>query len=96
MRRAPIIAILTIALSGTGLAALTLDRGTPHFPATPARAHVALGPIAVVTPGNGERPALAAAARDRYGRIDGLAAVRRVPLPASDHGMVTATAIRWN
>lgn len=96
MRRAQIVATLTIALSASGLAALTLDRGTPQFTATPARSHVALGPIAVLAPGEAETVPLTAAARDRYGRIDGLASVRRIPLPGSDRGMITGTAIRWN
>jgi hypothetical protein len=96
MRPARYLATLAIALSASGLAALTLDRGTPQFTAIPARAHVALGPIAVLAPGEAEAVPLATAARARYGRVDGLVAVRHVPLPGSDRGMITATAIRWN
>lgn len=96
MRRVPIALTLIVALSASGLAALTLDRGTPQFSASPARAHVVLGPVAILADETTARRPLTSAARERYGRVDGLADVRRVPLPGSDRGMIVATAIRWN
>lgn len=87
---------LAVALSATGLAAITLDRGMPQYGAVPARSHVALGPVAVLAPTHADAIPLAHAARARYGRVDGLAQVHLAPLPGSDRGMIVGTAIRWD
>lgn len=101
MRRAAsaafLAAILSI-LSVTGIAALGFGNGLTHYPATPARPHVALGPVGVlVRPLDELEPAasLAETARARYGRVDALADVRTAPLPWSQGALVTATAVRW-
>ncbi len=98
MRIAPLAALVAFALSATVLAALSAGRGVPHFPATPARAHVILGPVQTLAAPGPDTPAtpLADAARARYGRIDALAQVRTAPLPWSDAALVTGVAIRWD
>ncbi len=98
MRIAPLAALVAAALSATGLAALTVGRGVSHFPATPARAHQAIGPVTVLARPGADEPAmpLAEAARDRYGRIDALAQVRAMPLPWSDAALISGIALRWD
>ncbi len=101
MRIAALAASLAVALSATGLAALTSGRGggVDHYPAVPTRAHIAVGPIqTLVETRDDAEPniSLAAAARARYDRIDALAQVRTEPLPWGDGALLTGIAIRWN
>lgn len=101
MRPVQIAVTLTLiaVLGSSAIAAVTRERGIPQFTAVPVRAHVALGPVAVVAaPVSGSEegaPSLARAARERYGHVDGLATVRCVPLPGSDRGLITGIAFRW-
>lgn len=104
MRHVALAAACAVILSGAGLGAIARGAvaggsGLPHFPATPARAHVALGPVQVlarpVRPGEEVATPIAEAARARYGRIDGLSRVRVKPLPGGEGGLVAGVAIRW-
>lgn len=101
MRHVALAAACAVILSGAGLGALARGAvaGLPLFPATPARAHVALGPVRVlarpVRPGEEVAMPIAEAARARYGRVDGLSRVRVEPLPGGQGGLVAGVAIRW-
>jgi hypothetical protein len=98
MRHASLAAAVAVVLSGAGLGAMTRGGGLPQFPATPARAHVALGEVRVLArPIHEEEPAtpIAEAARARYGRVDALVSVRAEPLPGTEGGLVAGVAIRW-
>ncbi len=100
MRRAAFVAAMAVLMSGVGLGAMTRGGGAPQFPATPTRAHVVLGEVAVLArpihPAEEEATPVAAAARARYGSVDALARVRVEPLPGgAGGGLVTAAAIRW-
>ncbi len=99
MRTAPLAAGLAVVLCVSALAALAPLGGVPHYSGTPARGHVAFGPVAVLArpePHAAAATPLAEAARARYGRIDGLARVRTEPLPFGDGAFVTGVAVRWN
>ena len=96
MRIATVAASLAVLISATGIAAVSADRSVPHYPATPARAHSALGPVQILAAPQEEPATLAEAARARYGDFDALTQVRTTPLPWSDQALVTGTAIRWN
>jgi hypothetical protein len=97
MRIASIAAFLAIALTTSGLAALTADRGAPQYSATPVRSHVTLGEVRLlIKSAETDGVTLPDAARLRYGKIDALKNVRTVPLPFGDGAMVTGAAIRWN
>lgn len=92
-----IAAVLSI-LSVSGIAALGFRGGTPHYPGTPTRAHVALGSVGVLVGAPGDvAPAatLAETARARFGEVDALADIRATPLPSGGGSLVTATALRW-
>jgi hypothetical protein len=99
MRRAPLAAAMAVAVSSAAFAAFAPDGGLGHYPAAPARPHVALGPVQTLVraPAGSEDAAtpLAEAARARYGRVDAIAGVRTAPLPFADAALATGTAVRW-
>ncbi|MBP7242863.1 hypothetical protein [Amaricoccus sp.] len=100
MKRAALVAAVAVLLSGAGLGAMTRSGGIGHFPGTPVRAHVVLGPVLVlahpVHPLEEAATPVAVAARARYGALDALARVRTEPLPGgAGGGLVSAVAIRW-
>lgn len=97
-------ATLAVALSASGLAALTLGRGMPVFPDTPARAHQALGPVVATsevrplgTPWlDLHAPLLRAEARSRYGRVDAIVRARDTALPHGGGTRSSGIAVRFD
>jgi len=99
MRIAAIAAAVAVAVSASGLTALTTDSGGASlYAGLPTRSHVVLGPVAVLARPGPDEPALplADAARGRYGAIDAIGWVRSAPLPSADSALLTGVAIRWN
>jgi hypothetical protein len=105
MRTILLAAALAATLTAGGIGTLALTgRAIPVTPDTPARAHHAIGPVAVISearpPGATwsalHAPLLAAEARRRYGRVDAITMIRHAPLPNGAGAMSTGVAVAWD